>query len=167
MGIWLDDGISNRILSLLPLGLSFKSSPGQEHPPVPCHRRVIGPAWAGLAGVPSITCGINSHHGSQVRPGETSGKQTCPAGASVLRARTSLSSCYAYDGHAMRSIQQLLQRPCPPSRPLLLQPLLWTSNPICDGVMGNKTNKKKPQNKPHTLSLLLLVLSPLSKPYIL
>lgn len=64
MRIWQDEGISNTILSLLPLGQSFKPSLGHEHPAAPCHLRVIGPLQARLAGVPSNTHGINSHHAS-------------------------------------------------------------------------------------------------------
>lgn len=63
-------------------------------------------------------------------------------------------------------IQQILERAGSPSRSLLLQPPFWVSYPVCDGVMGNKTNKNSPKQT-HTLSSLLLVLLPLSKPYTL
>lgn len=86
----------------------------------------------------------------------------CPGGVGVLRAETSLSNCLRWSG---RHIQQLLESAGPPSRPLLLQPLLWASNPVCDGVYGNKTNKKIPtQKKTHTLCSLLLVLPLFSNP---
>lgn len=55
--------------------------------------------------------------------------------------------CLRWSG---RHIQQLLERTGPPSRPLLLQPLLWAQK--CDGITGNKTNKKPhPKQNPYPL----------------
>lgn len=133
----------------MPLGQSFKSSPGEEHPSAPCHRRVIGPLWARLAGVRSVTRGANSHHGSWVKPGETSGKQTCPRWAGVLRAETSLSNCYGCDGQGDTSSssweEQALQAdPC--SFHLYFGPqILYVM-----GSGGTKLTKKSKRN-PHPL----------------
>lgn len=148
-GIWLGDGISNRILSLLPLGQSFKSSLGHEHPPAPCHTGSLDPRGLGRQVSPALHMTLihtTVHRWSQERPvGNKPAleRRACweprPAQA-TLRVRWS-----------ERNIQQFLERAGPPSRPLLLQPLFWASNPICDGVTGNKTSKKTPKQNPHPL----------------
>lgn len=69
--------------------------------------------------------------------GEARTEQWCtnlPWRANMLR-QTSLSPC------SRRHILQYLERL------LLLQPLLWASNPICYGIMENKTNKKPQTNQ--------------------
>lgn len=151
MGIWLDDGISNRILSLLPLGLSFKSSLGQEHPPVPCHRRVIGPAWAGLAVSPALHVALIHtmvHRWGQERPVGNKPAlqgQVCweprPAWAAampmmVMLWEASSSSC---KDHALQA------DPC--SFSLCFGPQILCAM----GSWGTKPTKKTPKQNPHPL----------------
>lgn len=71
-----------------------------------------------------------------------SGKQTCPGGASVLRAKSSLSNCYAYNSQGDVSSSLWKEQAPQAASTLGLIPY--------DDVLENKLTKPH-QNKPHTL----------------
>lgn len=145
-GIWLGDGISNRILSLLPLGQSFKSSLGHEHPPAPCHTGSLDPRGLGRQVSPALHMTLihtTVHRWSQERPVGNKPALERRACWEPRPAQATATSPMVREKHPAvpGKSRPSEQTPAPSASILSLKSYMWWGH-------GEQNQQKNPQTKP-------------------